>query len=90
MSSLSHDENATDDTSQDLVRTVVDPHHAKVRRALTELTGAGRAVLHTIHQAGGWHVFDPHHQAAMQRALAALEAATLASLSVPGINEVIE
>lgn len=88
MGSIFHDGCGSGDTEQDLPRLIVDPHHAKARRALADLTGASRAVLHTIHQAGGWHVFDPNHQDAMQRALAALEAATLASLDVPGINEV--
>jgi isopentenyl diphosphate isomerase/L-lactate dehydrogenase-like FMN-dependent dehydrogenase len=67
-------------------RVTLDPHHARTRRALAEITGAARAVLKQIHEAGGWHVFDEHRQPTMQRAMAALEAATVAALEVPDIH----
>lgn len=71
-------------------RVIIDPHHARARRALSEIAGAARAVLKQIHEAGGWHVFDEHRQPAMQRAMAALEAATVAALDVPDIRAEID
>ena len=50
----------------------LDPHHATLRLALAELTGATGALLKAIHDAGGYHVFDPRHQPPVHRAMSVL------------------
>ena len=56
---------------------------AQSRRILqdTNLRGAAMAVLHAVHNAGGYHVFDPQHQEPVQRAMWALENAMKEALT---------
>lgn len=72
---------------RDLPVTRIDPHHAKVRLLLKEITGAGMAVLHAIAKAGGHVIADPPHQAAIGQALRALEKRVQEALDLPAILE---
>ena len=73
------------------VRTIpitrIDPHHAKVRLLLNEITGAGVAVLHAINNAGGHVITGQPHQAAIGKALHALERRVQEALDLPAILE---
>lgn len=62
------------------IRYQLDPHHAQVRLALANLSGATRALLHTIHQAGGYTP-PAGYEAEFGRVFAALEAATVEGLT---------
>jgi hypothetical protein len=68
----------------------LDPHHTRARSALSHLAGAARGLLHQIHEAGGYQVFDPGRQARVQETMIALEMATLAALEVPGAAQQLE
>lgn len=72
---------------RDLPVIRIDPHHAKVRLLLNEITGAGMAVLHAIAKAGGHVIADPPHQAAIGQALRALEKRVQEALDLPAILE---
>lgn len=72
---------------RDLPVTRIDPHHAKVRLLLNEITGAGMAVLHAIAKAGGHVIADPMHQAPIAQALRALEKRVQEALDLPAILE---
>lgn len=61
----------------------MDQVHSDVRRALSELAGASVAVLKSIHDAGGHVIADPRHQAPIQRALKAMEAAVEGAVALP-------
>lgn len=60
----------------------LDPAHAKIRLALTDMLGASRATLVAIHNAGGYVVFDPRHQQPVQTAIQALVDATADAIEV--------
>lgn len=64
-----------------IVMTHLDPMHAAVKLRLANLTGASAALLKAIHDAGGYHVFDPGRQADMAAKMKALATATAESLA---------
>lgn len=51
-----------------LIRELVTLRHQS-----SALSGAAVGLLHEIHKAGGWNVFDPGYQAPIARAIQALE-----------------
>ena len=70
------------------VQTYLDPHHAAVRLALSEMTGAATAVLHAIYKAGGHVIADPQHQQPIADALRALGEQVHVARALPSPQEV--
>lgn len=66
-------------TTQDLVDEI-DRLRTKVL-GQNAVLGAALALLTAVHRAGGYHVFDPAHQAPVQAGMRALEAAVDAALN---------
>jgi hypothetical protein len=66
-------------TPEELLETILQLRRRLLHHA--NLTGASASVLNAIHRAGGYVVFDPHHQDRVSRAMRALENAVTETLN---------